>query len=136
MPTSVRPSPRQALQRMLRAVDAAPVEKQADLRAAVARAAAAAGVSVEDLRAYAFGPREYAFNGLLGCVVQQRSRITGALVGLYQAEQAGMDAEAGRWSTVCETHGSCVNHSTLAAARAHLSDPTMWCEACRSTCEN
>jgi hypothetical protein len=136
MRTSVESSPRRALQKMLRAADAAPPDRQMDLRAAVTRAAAAAGVSVEDLRAYAFGPREYAFNGLLGCVVQQRSRITGALVGLYQAEQAGMDAEAGRWSTVCEAHGSCVNHATLAAARAHLPDPTMWCEACRSTCES
>ena len=125
--------PRRALQRMLRAVDAASVERQTSLQEAVARAAAAAGVSVDALRRYAFGPRHYDFKGLAGCVTQRRSRITGTLAGLYQTEQAGLDPEAGRWTTVCEDHATCVNHATLAAARAHLPDPTTWCELCRST---
>jgi hypothetical protein len=133
--TTSEPGPRRTLQQLLRAVDAAPLEKQAELQAAVARAATTAGVSVEDLRAYAFGPRQYDFNGLAGCVIQRRSRISGTLAGLYQAEQAGLDPEAGRWVTVCEDHAACVNHATLAAARAHLPDPTMWCETCREAAD-
>lgn len=73
----------------------------------------------------------HAFDGLLGCVVRRRSRRTGHLVGLYHAEQAGMDPASGAWATVCEDHGSICNHTTLALARSHLGDPTGWCEACR-----
>lgn len=74
--------------------------------------------------------REYAFNGLAGCVVQQRSRATKLLVSLYRADQAQMDATAGLWATVCEEHGSILNHSTLGLARSHLSDPRGWCATC------
>lgn len=125
--------PRRVLRELLRSVDRAPVERRDALQAALARAADTAGVSVDDLRNYALGPRQYDFNGLAGCVVQRRSRITGTLAGLYEAEQAGMDPEAGRWVTVCEDHSTCVNHATLTAARAHVSDPSMWCEECRDT---
>lgn len=105
--------PRRALRDLLQAADRAPVERQAALPAAVGRAAESAGVSVADLREYAFGPRQYSFNDLAGCVVQRRSRITGTIVGLYQAEQAGMDPEAGRWITVCEAHSTCVKSDGL-----------------------
>jgi hypothetical protein len=74
--------------------------------------------------------REYSFNDLAGCVVQRKSRATGHLVGLYHAEQALLDADAGPWATVCEVHGHIVNHPTLALARSHLGDPTGWCESC------
>lgn len=77
--------------------------------------------------------REYAFNNLAGCVVQRKSRETGLLVGLYNAEQAGMDPEAGPWVTVCEEHGQLVNHSTLKLAMWHLADPKGWCEVCNGT---
>lgn len=77
--------------------------------------------------------RQYDFNGLAGCVEQRRSRETGLLVGLYHAEQAGMDPEAGAWVTVCEVHGQLVNHETLALARSHLANPTGWCEVCNGT---
>jgi hypothetical protein len=73
----------------------------------------------------------YAFNDLAGCVVQRKNRITGLLVGLYNAGQAGMDEESGKWATVCETHSTICNHETLAAAKSHLADPTMWCEECQ-----
>lgn len=124
---SYKSGPRQALRDLLKKVDGAPAEKQAAVQTALANA----GMSIEALRRYAFGPRQYDFNGLAGCVMQRRSRVTGTLAGLYQAEQAGMDPEAGNWVTVCEDHSTCVNHATLAAARAHLSDPTMWCDDCR-----
>ncbi|MCA8448877.1 hypothetical protein [Burkholderia vietnamiensis] len=75
--------------------------------------------------------QEHTYNGLAGCVVQRRSRTTGHLVGLYHAQQAGMDPASGAWATVCEEHATICNHGTLALARSHLGDPTMWCEACR-----
>lgn len=76
------------------------------------------------------GIQEWAFNDLAGCVVQRRSRVTGHLVGLYHADQADLDSDGGRWATICEEHGHIVNHDTQALARAHLGDPTGWCEAC------
>jgi hypothetical protein len=76
---------------------------------------------------------EYAFNGLAGCVEQRKSRQTGLMVGLYHADQAGMDPDAGKWVTVCEAHSQLVNHPTLALARFHLADPVGWCEVCNGT---
>lgn len=80
--------------------------------------------------------RAYEFNGITGCVVQRKSRRTGRLIGLYNADQAGMDPEAGPWVTVCEEHATCVNHPTLALARSHLADPAGWCELCPDEPEN
>lgn len=74
--------------------------------------------------------REYGFNDLAGCVVQRKSKESGLLVGLYNADQAGMDASAGPWSTVCEPHGQILNHETLKLANWHLANPTGWCEVC------
>lgn len=72
---------------------------------------------------------EYAFNGLAGCVTQ---RMAGAvLVGLYAAEQAGLDARGGQWVTVCEAHGALCSHRLRKTAERQLPDPAGWCEACR-----
>ena len=72
----------------------------------------------------------YHVSGLAGCVTQRRSRSTGFLVGLYHADQAGLDPESGPWATVCEEHNWAVNHPTLGLARSHLGDPAGWCEVC------
>lgn len=69
------------------------------------------------------------FQGLRGCVTQRRSRATGHLYGLYNAEQARMDTAAGAWATVCEDHDTICNHDTLALARYHLPSGD-WCERC------
>ena len=74
---------------------------------------------------------EYCHSALAGCVDQRVSRQTGLKVGLYHAEQAGLDAGPGPWVTVCEEHGCIVSHATLQLARAHAADPLGWCEACR-----
>lgn len=74
--------------------------------------------------------RDYVFNGLAGCVTQRTSRCTGLLVGLYQADQAGLDPAGGRWVTVCEPHATLCQHTSLALARHHLGDPLGWCEPC------
>lgn len=80
--------------------------------------------------------RQYSFNGLAGCVSQRRSRLTCHLVGVYHAEQAGLDDDPScKWFTVCEHHNMLVGHSTLTLAQSHAADPTGWCEPCRSEVE-
>lgn len=77
--------------------------------------------------------KQYAFNGLAGCVVQKRSRITGALVGVYNSEQAGLEDDPScAWMTVCESHGTLVGHASLRLARDHSADPEGWCQFCRA----
>lgn len=76
--------------------------------------------------------REYSHNGLAGCVTQRKARQTGTLVGVYQANQAGMESDPETpWATVCEEHGNLVCHPTLAFAMGHAADPQGWCEDCR-----
>lgn len=76
--------------------------------------------------------RHYSFSGLAGCVVQRRVRSTKTLVGVYHAEQAGIDSDPENpWVTVCEEHGSIVTHRTLAMAMSQLPDPSEFCEDCR-----
>ena len=60
----------------------------------------------------------------------RKARSTGTHVGLYDGEEQGLDTDGGRWSTVCEDHGSVVSHQTYADARAWMSTPEAWCEAC------
>ncbi len=67
-----------------------------------------------------------------------RSRQTGHVVSVYYAPDADMDtcvsdADPGGllWVTVCEEHGTVVNHRTRSTAEAHLGHPRGWCEACR-----
>lgn len=68
-----------------------------------------------------------------GLVQLRVAQDTGTLVGLYQAQDAGMedDTEAGAWMTVCEDHGSCVLHPTVALGKAHAAAPQGWCGTCR-----
>jgi hypothetical protein len=47
------------------------------------------------------------------------------------ASERDGDADAGRWVTVCRTHGGVCNHSTLALARSFAAAPEEWCEECR-----
>src|SRR5216110_927621 len=75
--------------------------------------------------------RQYAYNGLTGCVTQQKDEDTGITVGLYCAEQAGIDAD-GPWVTVCERHGTICSHTTQQKARETLA-LVEWCEACQAT---
>lgn len=80
--------------------------------------------------------RTYDAHGYAGCVSRSRSRQSGRLVGVYQGAQAGIeDDPAIPWVTVCEDHGSCVCHSTLALARAFAAYPLEWCEDCRTEAE-
>lgn len=75
--------------------------------------------------------RQYAYNGLAGCVTQQKDEDMGLSVGLYCAEQAGIDAD-GPWITVCERHGTICSHTTQQRAKEALA-LVEWCEVCQAT---
>ena len=62
-----------------------------------------------------------------GCVYLAYSQRTGALRGVYRAEEAGIDGEG--WATVCEDHGTLVLSDTRALALA--SDTDDFCDDCR-----
>lgn len=66
-----------------------------------------------------------------GCLILRRSRSSGTVVGLYRADEAGLDADAGPFATVCEDHGGIVNHRTRSIAESHLSHPIEWCPRCQ-----
>lgn len=70
-----------------------------------------------------------------GCRQLRRARSTGTLVGVYDGEEAGLDTDGGRWSTVCEDHGTIIAHDTLTLARYHSSAPEGWCEECMKPAE-
>lgn len=59
------------------------------------------------------------------------AQTTGTLVVVVDGEAAGLDVEGGRWSTVCDDHGTVIAHDTLALAKSHAADPAGWCEECQ-----
>lgn len=77
--------------------------------------------------------KQYDFNGLAGCVVQKKSRVTGTLVGVYNSGQAGLEDDPScSWATVCEEHNTLICHPSLKLALSHSADPEGWCQFCRS----
>jgi hypothetical protein len=77
--------------------------------------------------------KEYGFNGLAGCVTQKKNRRTGSTIGVYHADQAGIDGdEASPWATVCETHNQFVTHPSLKLAIDHSAVPDEWCSECKA----
>jgi hypothetical protein len=70
--------------------------------------------------------------GLAGYRGHRRNRITGDLVIVYHAAEAGLDSDDGRapYSTVCDRHGEIISHETLKLALGHAGDPSGWCSAC------
>lgn len=78
------------------------------------------------------GEKQYEFNGYAGCVTQRTSRATGTLVGVYRADQAGIDADPeAPWAVVCESHNTILTVATLMLAKAST-DPRDWCDDCRA----
>ena len=67
----------------------------------------------------------------VGCVAYRRARSTGTYVGLYYADEAGIESDPNwKWATVCEEHCSLMAHRTRALAVGWLSHPEEWCEEC------
>lgn len=76
--------------------------------------------------------KQYAHNGLAGCVSQFRSRDTRTLVGLYNCAQAGLeDNPETPWCVVCEEHHTLVCVESLRRAR-QIRSPREFCEACNA----
>lgn len=73
----------------------------------------------------------YSDGGYAGRVECRRNRVTGARVGLYHTGQAQLDEDSGKWSIICEDHGSILSLDTMSAARSHMADVAGWCEYCR-----
>jgi len=59
-----------------------------------------------------------------------RSRATGTLYTVDTAEAQQLDAYAGKWVTVCETHGSILNSDSRTQARRAVVWPD-WCHDCQ-----
>jgi len=59
------------------------------------------------------------------------ARETGTLVVVVDAAAQGLDG--GKWMTICDDHGQCVGHETLALAQAHAANPLGWCEVCNGS---
>ncbi len=67
-----------------------------------------------------------------GIVAYRKARSTGTRVGLYHAEEAGLDSDPDMpWVTVCEDHSSMITHGTRRLAEQALSHPEDWCEPCQ-----
>lgn len=65
-----------------------------------------------------------------GCRSLSYCPATGALVGVYNANQAGMDDDE-PWMTVCEDHSTIVSSRTMALAKLSALDTSEFCEECR-----
>lgn len=74
--------------------------------------------------------KRYHANGFAGCVQQRVCKQNGRVISIYNAEQAMLDSDGGPWVTVCEEHGTVVNHKSVDMARKHAPDPMSWCEEC------
>jgi hypothetical protein len=75
--------------------------------------------------------KQYMTDGVAGLIECRRNRITKFEVGLYHAQQGGIDTdEENPWATVCHEHGNFVVHPSLGLARAHMAYPE-WCEDCQ-----
>lgn len=73
--------------------------------------------------------QQYAYDGRPGCVMRHKSRATGTTIGIYKADQAGLDGRAGEWIAICENHGERHAFPNLRHARAHYASAP-WCTAC------
>lgn len=66
-----------------------------------------------------------------GARMSQRCRQTGTTITLYRTAECGLgDVDDGVWSTVCENHGSIVQHDTRRNAESAMAYPD-WCDDCR-----
>lgn len=75
--------------------------------------------------------KRYAHDGYAGLVRWSRSRVTGGKVGIYAAEQAGLDPEGGQWAIVCEEHSLILNCPTFEVAQYYAPRTDHWCEECQ-----
>jgi hypothetical protein len=65
-----------------------------------------------------------------GCRMLSRSRVSGALIGLFHGAEAHLCTAGGVWVTLCEDHTYVCNHDDYATARYWLARPHVWCPDC------
>jgi hypothetical protein len=65
----------------------------------------------------------------MSTIITWRSRATGTMLTCGTADDLDCDPDGGKWVTICEKHGTLINSSTLAIARATWS--TDFCDDCR-----
>jgi len=67
---------------------------------------------------------------IAGLVVRRRNRLTGAILSVYRASDAGMsDDPEFPWAAVCETHGAIILNATRRLAEQAMQFPE-WCSDC------
>lgn len=71
----------------------------------------------------------YSYDGRTGCVMRHRSRATGTTIGIYKADQAGLDGSAGEWIAMCEEHGEQYAFPNLRHAQKNYAGAP-WCNQC------
>lgn len=71
------------------------------------------------------GPQSWA-----GYRAHRRSSLTGTTVVLVDGKAADLDTDAGRWSLVCEDHGTVCAFTHQQDARGWMDAPECWCEKC------
>ena len=70
-------------------------------------------------------------NALAGYIASLRSNPRKGWVVIYDSAKQQLDATAGRYVTVCESHGQTEYATSMPAARVGLKDPTTFCVYCR-----
>ena len=65
-----------------------------------------------------------------GCVSLTYSRQTGALRGVYRAEDQDLDTDSGKWAVICEDHSTILQVDTR--SQAISSDTSDFCDDCRA----
>lgn len=76
----------------------------------------------------------YELNGEKGLVHRSKNQRSGSMIGIYIAEQAGLDASSGPWAARCETHGAQANYDSRRTVFRGAAIPT-WCESCQQIME-
>jgi hypothetical protein len=63
-------------------------------------------------------------------ISRRRARSSGATIAVERTGDGSWIEQEPGWMTVCETHSTCVLHSTRALALAHAASPEGWCADC------
>jgi len=82
-----------------------------------------------DMKSNSIGS-SFTVNRARGVITHRQNRVTGQTIGLYDAQEAGMDVSKGPWATVCEEHGIFKYHTTKSRAVEAMSSVQAWCSVC------
>lgn len=66
-----------------------------------------------------------------GLLYSVKSKVSGGMGRVYDAEKAGYDSEGGKYVVTCDTHGTLINTDSLGDAKRTAAAPHNFCEECR-----